>query len=177
DGVVPPQILERINYELDIICKKGFAPYFIMVADIVHGAQSIGAITNTRGSAAGSIVGRILEISHVDPLYYQLPFERFLTVYRPTPPDVDLDISDNRRDEAIAWITERYGHDKVAQIITFGTMQSRAAVRDVGRALGVSYSKCDQISKMIPIGKQGFQMTLSKALEMNAELNDIYKQD
>jgi DNA polymerase-3 subunit alpha len=177
EGNVPPHVQERIDYELDVICKKGFAPYFIMVADIVQGAHSIGAITNTRGSAAGSIIGRILEISHVDPLYYQLPFERFLTVYRPTPPDVDLDISDNRRDEAIAWITDHYGADKVAQIITFGTMQARASVRDVGRALAVPYSKCDQIAKMIPIGKQGFQMTLDKAVEMNPELKEIYNRD
>ena len=177
DGKIPPAVQERIDYELDVICKKGFAPYFLMVADIVQGAHSIGAITNTRGSAAGSIIARILKISHVDPLYYQLPFERFLTVYRPTPPDVDLDISDNRRDEAISWITQAYGHDKVAQIITFGTMQARAAVRDVGRAMAVPYSKCDQIAKMIPIGKQGFQMTLDKAVEMNPELKEIYQRD
>lgn len=176
-GQLPPEIKERIQYELDIICQKGFAPYFIMVADIVHGAHSIGAITNTRGSAAGSIVSRILKISHIDPIYYQLPFERFLTVYRPTPPDVDLDISDNRRDEAIEWITEHYGRDKVAQIITFGTMMARAAVRDVGRALGVAYGKCDRIAKMIPIGKQGFHMTLDKALSMNHELKAIYDTD
>src|SRR5690606_3565808 len=117
-----------------------------------------------RGSAAGSIVGRVLGITTVDPLYYEIPFERFLTEHRPTPPDIDLDIADNRRDEAIAYIVNKYGHDKVAQIITFGTMMARAAVRDVGRALGVAYAKCDQIAKMIPIGKQGFHMTLDKAL-------------
>lgn len=175
--VLPDVVRERIDYELGIINQKGFAPYFLMVADIVAGAHSIGAITNTRGSAAGSIVGHILGISDIDPLYYQLPFERFLNPFRPSPPDVDLDISDNRRDEAIAWITEKYGADKVAQIITFGTMQARAAVRDVGRALGIAYSKCDQIAKMIPIGKQGFQMTLDKAVEMNPELKEIYQRD
>jgi DNA polymerase-3 subunit alpha len=177
NGVVPPEIVERMDYELNIICKKGFDTYFLMVADLVQGAHNIGAITNTRGSAAGSIVGKILGITNVDPLYYELPFERFLTMHRPTPPDIDLDIADNRRDEAIAYITERYGKDKVAQIITFGTMQARASVRDVGRALGIAYSKCDQIAKMIPIGKQGFQMTLDKALDMNAELKDIYQRD
>lgn len=177
EGALPDPITERIKYELEIICQKGFAPYFIMVADIVSGAHSIGAITNTRGSAAGSIVGFVLNISTVDPIYYQLPFERFLTMSRPTPPDVDLDISDNRRDEAIEWITEHYGREKVAQIITFGTMMARAAVRDVGRALGVPYSKCDRIAKMIPLGKQGSQMTLDKALEMNPELKQIYLQD
>ncbi len=177
NGQLPDTVVKRIDYELGIIAQKGFSDYFLMVADIVGGAHSIGAITNTRGSAAGSIVGRILNISHVDPLYYQLPFERFLNPFRPTPPDIDLDISDNRRDEAIAWITGAYGHDKVAQIITFGTMMARAAVRDVGRALGVPYSKCDQIAKMIPIGKQGFHMTLDKALEMNPELKQVYDQD
>ncbi len=176
-GTIPQEILTRIDYELDIICKKGFAPYFLMVADIVHGSHQIGAITNTRGSAAGSIVGYILEITNVDPLYYELPFERFLTMHRPTPPDIDLDISDVKRDEAIAYITESYGKDKVAQIITFGTMMARAAVRDVGRALGVAYGKCDRIAKMIPIGKQGFHMTLDKAIEMSAELKEVYKRD
>ena len=137
----------------------------------------MGAITNTRGSAAGSIVGRILGITNVDPLYYELKFERFLTMQRPSPPDIDLDIADNRRDEAIEYITQKYGKDKVAQIITFGTMAARAAVRDVGRALAVPYSKCDQISKMIPIGKQGFLMTLDKALEKTPELKNIYDHD
>lgn len=177
EKLLPPDTEKRIAYELDIICQKGFAPYFLMVADIVRGAKSIGAITNTRGSAAGSIVGYILGISIIDPLYYQLPFERFLTVHRPTPPDVDLDISDNRRDEAIEWITNKYGSDKVAQIITFGTMMARAAIRDVGRALGVSYGKCDRLAKMVPLGKQGFHMTLDRALEMNAELAQAYAQD
>lgn len=177
DGAIPPAIQERIDYELDIICSKGFASYFLMVADIVEGAHSIGAITNTRGSAAGSIVGKILGITNADPLYYELPFERFLTKHRPTPPDIDLDIADNRRDEAIEWITARYGKEKVAQIITFGTMKARAAVRDVGRALGVAYGKCDRIAKMIPIGKQGFDMTIDSAMEMNPELKDVFQRD
>ncbi len=174
---IPPEIQTRIDYELDIIIKKGFDTYFLMVADVVEGAHKVGAITNTRGSAAGSIVGYILGITNVDPLYFELPFERFLTAHRPTPPDIDLDIADNRRDEAIAYITKNYGRDKVAQIITFGTMKARAAVRDVGRALGVPYSKCDRIAKMIPIGKQGFDMTLDKALEMSPELKEVYAQD
>ncbi len=177
DGVLSQEIIDRINYELNIICKKGFAPYFLMVADIVQGAHNIGAITNTRGSAAGSIVGKILGITNVDPLYYELPFERFMTMERPSPPDIDLDISDIKRDAAIKWITERYGEDKVAQIITFGTMKARAAVRDVGRALGVAYGKCDRIAKMIPIGKQGFDMSIDKAIEMNAELKEVYQRD
>ncbi|MBI3231741.1 MAG: DNA polymerase III subunit alpha [Candidatus Doudnabacteria bacterium] len=176
-GEIPPAIKERIDYELDIICKKGYADYILMVADVVEGAHALGAITNTRGSAAGSIVGHILGITNVDPLYYELPFERFLTLHRPSPPDIDLDIADNRRDEAIAYITQKYGADKVAQIITFGTMKARAAVRDAGRALGAPYSKCDRLAKMIPFGKQGFDMTLDKALSMSQELKEAEAQD
>lgn len=176
-GTVPEEIQKRIDYELGVIIKTGFDTYFLMVADVVEGAHQIGAITNTRGSAAGSIVGRILGITNVDPIYYELPFERFLTEFRPAPPDIDLDIADNRRDETIAYITKKYGSDKVAQIITFGTMMARAAVRDVGRALGIAYSKCDQIAKMIPFGKQGFHMTLDKALELNSELKEVYERD
>ncbi len=176
-GTIPPEIQERIDYELDIINSKGFAPYFLMVANVVKGAHDMGAITNTRGSAAGSIVGKILEITNIDPLYYELPFERFLTKHRPTPPDIDLDIADDRRDEVIAWMTNEYGHDNVAQIITFGTMKARAVVRDVGRALAIPYGKCDRIAKMIPLGKQGFEMTLDKALGLSAELKTIYETD
>lgn len=177
DGILPEDVIKRIDYELNIINKKGFDTYFLMVADIVDGAHKMGAITNTRGSAAGSIVGRALGITNVDPLYYEIPFERFLTEHRPTPPDIDLDIADNRRDEAIAYITERFGKDKVAQIITFGTMKARAAVRDVGRAMGIAYAKCDQIAKLIPIGKQGFDMSLDKAMDMNPEFKEIYERD
>ncbi len=177
NGQVPKEIQARIDYELDIINSKGFAPYFLMVANVVKGAHDMGAITNTRGSAAGSIVGKILAITNIDPLYYQLPFERFLTKDRPTPPDIDLDIADDRRDEVIAWMTNEYGHDNVAQIITFGTMKARAVVRDVGRALAIPYGKCDRIAKMIPVGKQGFEMTLDKALGLSAELKTIYDTD
>jgi DNA polymerase-3 subunit alpha len=176
-GKLPQNVIDRLNYELDIINTKGFATYFLVLADIVNQAHRMGVITNTRGSAAGSMVGYVIGITHVDPIYFQLPFERFLTKHRPTPPDIDLDIADNRRDDVIAYATEKYGKDKVAQIITFGTMMARAAVRDVGRALGVPYSKCDRIAKMIPIGKQGFNMTIDKALEISTELNEVYKKD
>jgi DNA polymerase III subunit alpha len=176
-GKIPDQVQERIDYEYGIITQMGFAVYFLMVADIVRGAHEMGVLTNTRGSAAGSMIGYLLNISAIDPLEYQLPFERFLTVHRPTPPDIDLDIADDRRDEVIAWIAEHYGHDKVAQIITFGTMKARAVVRDVGRALAIPYGKCDRIAKMIPLGKQGFEMTLDKAMGLNPELKDIYETD
>lgn len=177
NGAIPEEAQTRLEYELDIICSKGYAPYFIMVADIVHGAHSLGAITNTRGSAAGSLVGHVLQIVNVDPLEFIIPFERFLTKHRPSPPDIDLDISDTHRDATIAWMTDRYGHDKVAQIITFGTMKARAAMRDVGRALGIPYGKCDRLAKMVPIGKQGFDMTIETAIEMNPELKAVYQTD
>jgi DNA polymerase III subunit alpha len=177
DGRVPENVTQRIDYELGIIAKKGFDTYFLMVADLVDGAHLMGAITNTRGSAAGSIVGYALGITNVDPLEYAVPFERFLTEHRPTPPDIDLDIADNRRDEAIAYATNKYGKDKVAQIITFGKMMARAAVRDVGRALGVAYAKCDAIAKLIPMGKQGFEMTLDKAMTLNPEFKEVYDRD
>ncbi len=176
-GDLPARILERIDYELDIINNKGFATYFLVLADIVNAAKDMNVITNTRGSAAGSIVGYVIGITNVDPLYFELPFERFLTMHRPTPPDIDLDIADLRRDDVIAYVTKKYGKEKVAQIITFGTMQARAAVRDVGRALGIPYSKCDRIAKMIPLGKQGFEMTIDHALEISPEFADIYKKD
>jgi DNA polymerase III subunit alpha len=177
DGKLPQHVTDRLNYELDIIVSKGFATYFLVLADIVNAARDMHVITNTRGSAAGSAVGYVIGITNVDPFYYQLPFERFLTKHRPTPPDIDLDIADNRRDDVIAYATEKYGKDKVAQIITFGTMMARAAVRDVGRALAIPYSKCDRIAKMIPLGKQGFHMTIDKALEISPELAEVYKRD
>ena len=176
-GKIPETVQERIDYETGIITQMGFAVYFLMVADIVRGAHELGVLTNTRGSAAGSIIGYLLNISAIDPLEYQLPFERFLTVHRPTPPDIDLDIADDRRDDVIAWIAEHYGQDKVAQIITFGTMKARAVVRDVGRALAIPYGKCDRIAKMIPLGKQGFEMTLDKAMGLTPELKAIYETD
>ncbi len=174
---LPESIIERLDYELNIIINKGFATYFLVLADIVNTAKSMGIITNTRGSAAGSMVGYAIGITNIDPIYFQLPFERFLTMHRPTPPDIDLDIADNRRDDIISYITDKYGKDKVAQIITFGTMKARAAVRDVGRALGVAYSKCDKIAKMIPLGKQGFDMTIEKALNISTDLAEVYKID
>ncbi|MBU6447795.1 DNA polymerase III subunit alpha, partial [Patescibacteria group bacterium] len=174
---IDQSITDRLEYELNIIVKKGFSTYFLVLADIVNTAKSMHIITNTRGSAAGSMVGYVIGITNVDPIYFQLPFERFLTMHRPTPPDIDLDIADNRRDDVIEYITRKYGKDKVAQIITFGTMKARAAVRDVGRALGVPYGKCDRIAKMIPLGKQGFDMTIERALEISPELAEVYEKD
>lgn len=171
---ITPEIVERLNYELDIIKKKGYAPYFLTVADYVRWAREQGIIVTTRGSAAGSLVSYAIGVTSVNPLYFQLPFERFLNPFRPSPPDIDVDFADNRRDEVIAYITQKYGLERVAQIVTFGTMMARGGVRDVGRALGYSYSFCDQVAKLIPFGSQGFPMTIQKALEITPELFALY---
>jgi DNA polymerase-3 subunit alpha len=170
-------VKERVDYELGIIKTKGYSPYFIVVADYVNYARANGIVETTRGSGAGSIVAYAMGITTVNPLYFKLPFERFLNPYRPSAPDIDADFADDRRDDMIAYVTQKYGADKVAQIITFGTMMARGAIRDVGRALGYPYSFCDQVSKMIPIGAQGFQMTLDKALDLEKDFMDLYKKN
>jgi DNA polymerase-3 subunit alpha len=168
-------ICERLDYELDIINNKGYAPYFLFVQEVVNWAKDTGiAVGPGRGSAAGSLVSYVLRITDINPLEYNLPFERFLNPERPTPPDIDIDFSDKRRDEVIRHISQTYGFDHVAQIITFGTMEAKMAVRDVARALGYSYAQGDRISKMIPQGKQGFHMNLASALEESAALKLAY---
>ncbi len=169
------EIIDRIEYELDIIKTKGYSPYFICVADYVRFAKANGIVESTRGSAAGSLVSYILGITTVDPMRFKLPFERFLNPFRPSAPDIDTDFADDRRDDMIKYVTEKYGADKVAQIITFGTMAARASVRDVGRALGFSYSFCDQVAKLIPPGAQGFPMTVSRALKEEPDLAKLYE--
>lgn len=171
-------IKERTDYELSVILKKGYETYILIVADFVNWAKSHGITVGPgRGSNAGSIVSYALGISDVDPLFFKLPFERFLNPMRPSPPDIDLDFADNRRDEVIEYVTQKYGRDKVAQIITFGTMEARGSVRDTGRALGMPYSGPDRISKMIPPGWQGQAMTLEKALEQSPELKIAYQSE
>lgn len=171
------QTKDRLQYELEVIIKKGYAPYFLMMADLVNWCRQKKIITNTRGSAAGSMVSFVLGITNVDPLKYGLPFERFLNPFRPKPPDIDLDIADNHRDELIEYVVEKYGSDKVAQICTFGRMLARAAVRDVGRVLGHPYSFPDRIAKLIPLGSQGFPMTIDHALSITPELKELYDND
>ena len=171
------EVVGRIEYELGIINGKGFAPYFLAVADLLAFAKNAGILTTTRGSAGGSLVAYLVGITNVNPLYYKLPFERFLNPERPKAPDIDMDIADDRRDEVIAYAKQRYGEDRVAQIGTFGTMLARAAVRDVARALGHSYGTGDRIAKLIPIGSQGFPMTIDRALEMEKELKSLYDED
>ncbi len=174
-AVLTDEIKKRIDYELNIIIKKGFATYFLIVADFVNWAKQQGIrVGPGRGSVAGSLVAYILKITSLNPLIHNLPFERFLNPDRPSPPDIDLDFADDRRDEVIAYVTQKYGEEKVAQIITFGTMEARAAVRDVGRALGMPYSQPDRIAKMIPPGMQGFAMTIDRALKLSADLAHAY---
>ncbi len=168
---------ERLNYELDIICKKGYAPYFLIVRDLMNWANSQGIVTNTRGSAAGSLTSFVLGITTVNPLKYYLPFERFLNPYRPSPPDIDFDVADDRRSDIIQYMTNKYGKEKLAQICTFGRMLSRNSVRDVARVLGYPYSVGDKIAKAIPLPKQGFPITIDKALEEVSELREMYDTD
>ena len=167
----------RVEYELDIITKKGYSPYFLVVSDIINYARAQGIFTNTRGSAAGSFVSYLLGITGVDPLLYKLPFERFLNPDRPSPPDIDMDFADKRRDEVISYVKQKYGEDKVAQIGTFGSMMARGAVRDVARALGFPYAVGDRISNLIPMGSQGSPMTIARALELTPELKEAYTRE
>lgn len=167
----------RLEHELGIICQKGYSPYFLIVRDLANWAISQGIVTNTRGSAAGSLVSYVLGITTVNPLTYYLPFERFLNPYRPSPPDIDFDVADDRRDEIIGYITKTYGQKNVAQICTFGRMLSRAAVRDVARVLGYPYNVGDRIAKIIPPPKQGFPITIGKAMEEVPDLKSLYDSD
>ncbi len=169
-------VKNRVEYELKIIEKKDFSTYFLIVADFVNWAKNNKiAVGPGRGSVAGSLVAYVLKITDTNPLDYNLPFERFLNPDRPTPPDMDIDFADTRRDEVIDYVRRKYGEDKVAQIITFGTLEARLAVRDVARALGFSYSEGDRIAKMIPPGKQGFAMTIAQALEESPQLKFAYQ--
>ena len=172
-----PDVLERLDYELGIIAFKGYAAYFLVVEDLVRFAAEHGIYTNIRGSVAGSMTTYLLQITKIDPLEYKIPFERFLNPERPSAPDIDMDFADNRRDEVIEYARKKYGDDHVAQIGTFGTMMARAAVRDVARALGHAYSTGDRIAKLIPMGSQGFPMTIEKALELEPDLKALYDED
>jgi DNA polymerase-3 subunit alpha len=166
-GTVTPELQQRLDYELGVIIAMGYAAYFLIVADFIDFARREGIQTTCRGSAPGSIVTYTLGITPVDPILYQLPFERFLNPDRVTMPDIDVDFEDGRRDEVIAYVGRKYGQDHVAQIITFGTMLARAAIRDVGRVLGHSYGEVDRVAKAIPnqLGiKLDEALTISPAL-------------
>jgi DNA polymerase-3 subunit alpha len=164
------EVTERLEYELKVIAQTGFSSYFLIVHDFVHWAKEQGIkVGPGRGSVAGSLVAYLLGITEINPLKYDLLFERFLTPERISFPDIDIDFSDRRRDEVINYLRQKFGREHVAQIITFGKMAARAAVRDVGRALGLPYAFCDQIAKLIPA-----TMSLDKAVETIPELADFY---
>jgi DNA polymerase-3 subunit alpha len=168
------EIKARLDYELDVIVKTQFANYFLVVWDIVSFVRSKGIAYGVRGSAAASIVLRCLGITEIDPIKNRLVFERFLNIERKEMPDIDLDFEDERRDEVIAYVTRKYGQDHVAQIITFGTLGARAALRDVGRALGMSYGDVDHVAKLVPFA---INMTLARAMDESPELKSVYQQD
>lgn len=170
---VSPEIKKRLSRELEVIKKTGFASYFLIVQDFVNWAKNQGIVVGPgRGSVGGSLVAYLLNITNIDPLKYNLLFERFLNPERISMPDIDLDFADTRRDEVIGYVAQKYGQDHVAQIITFGTMAARAVIRDVGRALGYAYNFCDQLAKMIP-----FLWSLKEALQKVPELKESYKTD
>ncbi len=167
-------VTERLSHELDVILKTKFAHYFLVVWDIISFARERGIYLGVRGSAAASLALYCLGVTDVDPLAYGLVFERFLNVERRELPDIDLDFQDDRRDEVLAYVNQKYGSDHVAQIITFGTMGARAAIRDTGRALAMPYGQVDQVARLIPLE---LTITLDRALEQSRELHDIYHQD
>ncbi len=171
------EYLDRLEYELKVIRDKGYSPYFLVVADLLHFAHNNNILTNIRGSVAGSLTTYLTKITNVNPIEFKLPFERFLNPERPSAPDIDMDYADNRRDEVIAYAKSKYGADKVAQIGTFGTMMARGSVKDVARAMGFPYTLGDRISKLIPMGAQGFPMTIDRALAEVAELKEIYDKE
>jgi len=175
-NAITDEIKERVDYELSIIIKKKYETYFLVVADFVNWAKDNAiAVGPGRGSAAGSVVSYALNITDADPFFFNLPFERFLNPLRPSAPDIDLDFADTRREEVIEYVTNKYGKEKVAQIITFGTMEARGSVRDTGRALGMPYAGPDRISKMIPPGWQGHAMTIESALTQSPDLHRAYQ--
>lgn len=171
---ITPEVEQRLAYELDVIDKTGFAPYFLIVRDFAQFARDRGIFFGVRGSAAGSLVSYCIGITDIDPIYYGLTFERFLNPERVQMPDIDMDFEDTRRDEVIRYVTEKYGEDRVAQIGTFGTLGAKQAVRDVGKALGIPAQTVDQIARLIPVGPK---VTIDSALNNNPELQSLIDND
>ena len=166
---------ERLDYELGVIRNMGYVDYFLIVWDFIHFAKSNGiSVGPGRGSAAGSIVAYCLEITDIDPIRYNLLFERFLNPERVTMPDIDVDFCFERRQEVIDYVVRKYGKDQVVQIITFGTLAARGVIRDVGRALDIPYNKCDAVAKMVP---RDLGITLEKALKGSPDLRNAYHED
>lgn len=174
-GQITPELRERLEYELSTIENMGYVEYFLIVWDFINYAKSNGITVGPgRGSAAGSIVAYSLKITDIDPIKYNLIFERFLNPERVSMPDIDVDFCYVRRGEVIDYVIEKYGRDKVSQIITFGTLKAKAAVRDIGRVLEMPYAEADRIAKMIPFD---LHMTLDKAIQLNPELKQAYDTD
>jgi DNA polymerase-3 subunit alpha len=174
-GDVTDDLRDRFEYEIGVIEEMGFVDYFLIVWDFIRFAKESGIVVGPgRGSCGGSIVAYVLKITDVDPIRYNLIFERFLNPERVTMPDIDIDFEDDRRQEVIEYVIEKYGKEKVAQIITFGTMAARAAIRDVGRVLDISYGEVDRIAKLIPTE---LGITIGKALEISSEFKALYDSD
>lgn len=168
-------VAARLNYEIDVISEKGYLTYFLIVQDFVNWSKDNGIFVGPgRGSAAGSMLAYSLNITTLDPFVHDLPFERFMNPERSSTPDIDIDFADSRRDEVIAYVTNKYGADKVAQIITFGRMESRAALRDIGRVMGLSFTETDRIAKLIPDPVQGHVVHIIDAIKSVPELQAYY---
>lgn len=173
---VSQELKDRIEYELKIINDKGYAAYFLITQDFVNWAKANGiGVGPGRGSAAGALVSYCLGITSIDPIAHGLAFERFLNPQRPTPPDIDMDFADDRRDEVIQYVAQKYGSDHVGHVITFGKMEARVAIRDIGRVLGMPYEEPDKIAKLIP-NVPGKKTPLKSAIETVPELTEYYKQ-
>ncbi len=171
---VTQELDERLRYELDVLRQTGFTDYMYVVKEVADYAHSQGIRMGVRGSAAASLVLYVLGVTDIDPVANRLVFERFLNLERREMPDVDFDFADDRRGEMISWAYDHYGHDRVAQIITFGTLGAKAAIRDVGRALGMSYGDTDRVAKLIP---NALHITLSDSLEQSSELAELVDTD
>lgn len=170
------EMIDRLDYEIGIIIQKGYPTYFLITQDFVNWARNAGiGVGPGRGSAAGSLVAYVLGITTMNPLQHGLPFERFLNPQRPTPPDIDMDFADDRRNEVVQYVAQKYGEDHVAQVITFGRMEARVAVRDIGRVLGMPYEEPDKVAKLIP-NVPGHKTSLNDAIEQITELGEYYKQ-
>lgn len=173
-----PEVHKQLDYELSMINKMGFVDYFLIVSDFIGYAKRSGIpVGPGRGSAAGSVVSYCLHITEVDPIKYSLFFERFLNPERVSMPDIDVDFCVNRRGEVIDYVNRVYGHDHVAQIVTFGTMAARGAIRDVGRALSVSYAETDAVAKQVPSGPSALNITLDEAISLSKPLKEMYQRD
>ena len=170
------EAIPRMEYELNVIIDKGYPGYFLVVQDFINWSKDQGILVGCRGSAAGCLVSYVLGITNLDPLPYGLLFERFLNPERVSMPDIDVDFPDKRRDEVMKYVTDKYGKDKVAQIITFGTLAARAAVKDTARATGLELKLADQVAKLIP-AIPSHPMTIAKAMDEVKELRDLYESD